>query len=84
HPVVVEQSQHQYWRKVPLKSTRGIIQDVKGNALVISETLPSFAVDPSMIDSKDLDELSKIISPEITANISSLMGTKSRFTWINH
>ena len=84
HPVVVEQSQHQYWRKVPLKSTRGIIQDVKGNALVISETLPSFAVDPSMIDSKDLDELAKIISPEITAKISSLMGTKSRFTWINH
>ena len=84
HPVVIEQSQHQYWRKVPLNSTRGIIQDVKGNALVISETLPSFAVDPSMIDSEDLDELSKIISPEITEKISSLIGTKSRFTWINH
>lgn len=84
NPLVVQQSQSQYWRKVPLSSTRGIIQDVKGNALVISETLPSFAVDPSMINSKDLEELAQIVSPEITEKISSLTGTKSRFMWINH
>ena len=48
NPRVVEQSQHQYWKRVNLNSTRGIIQDVKGNALVISETLPAFAIDPSM------------------------------------
>ncbi len=84
NPLVVQQSQHQYWRKVPLKSTRGIIQDVKGNALVISETLPSFAVDPAMINSEDLLKISQIVSPEVTAKIHSLMGTKSRFTWINH
>ena len=46
---VLQQSQHQYWRKVPLKSPRGIIQDTKGNALVISETKHTFAVDPSRI-----------------------------------
>ena len=84
NPLVVQQSQHRYWRKVPLKSTRGIIQDVKGNALVISETLPSFAVDPAMINSEDLLKISQIVSPEVTAKIHSLMGTKSRFTWINH
>ena len=81
---VVQQSQRQYWRKVPLNSARGIIQDVKGNALVISETLPSFAVDPSMVGSADLDEIAKVVSPEITARIVSLMGTKNRFMWLNH
>ncbi|MBR1439547.1 MAG: penicillin-binding protein 2 [Synergistaceae bacterium] len=83
-PLVVQQSQHQYWRKVPLKSTRGIIQDVKGNALVISETLPSFAVDPSMVGSRDLEEIAKVVSPEITENLIAKMRTKSRFMWINH
>lgn len=84
NPLVVQQSQHQYWRKVPLNSTRGIIQDVKGNALVISETLPSFAVDPSMVDSEDLEKIAQVVSPEIVNKISSLIGTKSRFMWLNH
>lgn len=83
-PRIVQQSQHQYWRRVPVKSTRGIIQDVKGNALVISETLPSFAVDPSMIKSKDLEEIAQLVSPDTMVKITSAMGTKSRFTWINH
>ncbi len=81
---VVQQSQRQYWRRVPLKSTRGIIQDVKGNALVISETLPAFAVDPSMVTSDDLNEISQLVSPEITAKIVSLIGTGNRFMWLNH
>ena len=81
---VVQQSQRQYWRKVPLKSTRGIIQDIKGNALVISETLPSFAVDPSMVKSKDLEELAQVVSPDIMMKIVAAMGTKSRFLWMNH
>lgn len=83
-PRVVQQSQHQYWRKVPLKSTRGIIQDSKGNALVISETLPSFAVDPSMVKSDDLEEIAKIVSPDTVAEISAKIGTNSRFMWLNH
>ena len=81
---VVQQSQRQYWRKVPLNSTRGIIQDVKGNALVISETLPSFAVDPSMIGSKDLEELAQVVSPDVMMRITAAMGTKSRFLWMYH
>ena len=83
-PRIVQQSQHQYWRRVPLKSTRGIIQDVKGNALVISETLPSFAVDPSMIKSKDLEEIAQVVSPDTMVKITSAMGKKTRFLWINH
>ena len=83
-PRIVQQSQHQYWRRVPVKSTRGIIQDVKGNALVISETLPSFAIDPSMIKSKDLEEIAQVVSPDTMVKITSAMGTKTRFLWINH
>ncbi|MBQ7220206.1 MAG: penicillin-binding protein 2 [Synergistaceae bacterium] len=82
NPRVLQQSQHQYWRKVPLKSTRGIIQDVKGNALVISETRPIFAADPSRITSEDLTELSQILSPDITAKIYAALGTKSKFLWL--
>ncbi|MBQ3403631.1 MAG: penicillin-binding protein 2 [Synergistaceae bacterium] len=83
-PRIVQQSQRQYWRRVPLKSTRGIIQDAKGNALVISETIPSFAIDPSMIKSQDLEAIAQVVSPDVFAKITSLMGTKSRFMWINH
>ncbi len=79
---VLQQSQHQYWRKVPLKSTRGIIQDTKGNALVISETKPTFAVDPSIITSEDLDALAQILSPDIVAKIYASLNTKSKFLWI--
>lgn len=81
---IVQQSQHQYWRRVPLRSTRGIIQDTKGNALVISETLPSFAIDPSMIKSQDLEELAQVVSPDLMIKITGAMGTKSRFMWMNH
>ena len=79
---VLQQSQHQYWRKVPLKSTRGIIQDTKGNALVISETKPTFAVDPSRITSEDIDALAQILSSDITAKIYASLNTKSKFLWI--
>ena len=81
---VVQQSQHQYWRKVPLKTTRGIIQDVKGNALVISETIPSFAIDPSLIQSDDIPELEQILSDDLLIKIRAAMGTKRRFMWLTH
>ena len=81
---VVQQSQHQYWRKVPLKTTRGIIQDVKGNALVISETIPSFAIDPSLIQSDDIPELEKILSDDLITKIRDAMGTQRRFMWLTH
>ncbi|MBQ3398859.1 MAG: penicillin-binding protein 2, partial [Synergistaceae bacterium] len=58
--------------------------DVKGNALVISETLPSFAVDPSMIKSKDLEEIAQVVSPDTMVKITSAMGKKTRFLWLNH
>jgi len=81
---ILQQSQRQYWRKVNLHSRRGIIQDVKGNALVISDKIPSFAVDPSLLDDKDLIEISGIISSDLTAKIREAMGTKSRFMWLEH
>ena len=84
NPKVVQQSQHQYWRKVPLKSTRGIIQDTKGNALVISETIPSFAIDPSMVKSEDLEEFAQVMSEDMVAKIQAAMNTKSRFMWLGH
>ena len=84
NPRIVQQSQHQYWKRVPLDSTRGIIQDSKGNALVISETLPSFAIDPSIIESQDIPELSQVLSPDIMNRVLNAMGTRSRFMWLNH
>ena len=80
---ILQQSQHQSWRKIPPKSTRGIIQDVKGNALVISETRPIFAVDPGELTSDDLDALAQILSPDVTAKIYASLNTKTRFLWIN-
>ena len=82
-PRIVQQSQHQYWRKIPLKSTRGIIQDVKGNALVISDTIPSFAVDPSLLKSEDIEEAAGIISDDLISKIRTAMGTKTKFMWLS-
>ena len=85
NPRIVQQSQHQYWKRVPLDAARGIIQDSKGNALVISETLPSFAIDPSIIDiSKDIPELAQVLSPDVLNRVRNAMGTRSRFMWLNH
>ena len=80
---VVQQSQHQYWRRVNLKATRGIIQDTRGNALVISDSLPSFAVDPSLLTSKDVEELLLFIDDEkVSTKVKNLAGSNSRFLWL--
>ncbi len=81
---VVQSSRHQYWRKVNLQSTRGIIQDVKGNALVISDTIPSFAVDPSIMKSDDVEKCVGVLSDDLVLKIRAAMGTKSRFLWLDH
>ncbi|MBR1486265.1 MAG: penicillin-binding protein 2 [Synergistaceae bacterium] len=83
-PRVIQQSQNQYWRKVNLHSTRGIIQDSKGNALVISDTIPSFAVDPSLLTSDDLGKVSGVISDDLISKIRQAMGTDNRFLWLEH
>ncbi len=84
NPRVVERSQHQYWKRVNLSSTRGIIQDVKGNALVISETLTAFAIDPSMISADELGKLSGLVSEDTIEKIRASIGTKRRFIWLKH
>ncbi len=67
-----------------MRSTRGIIQDVKGNALVISDKIPSFAVDPSLLEKDDLNEISEVLSADLITKIQNAMGTKSRFMWLEH
>ena len=79
---VLQQSRHQYWRKVNLKSTRGIIQDSRGNALVISEARPTFAVDPSLLTSEDVDALAGILSPDVTARVYASLNTGNKFLWV--
>ncbi len=79
---IIQQSQHQYWRRINLEPTRGIIQDSKGNALVISESLPSFAVDPSLLENDDFEKLSKVLSEDLIAKIRRAKDMKSRFMWI--
>ncbi|MBQ9419776.1 MAG: penicillin-binding protein 2 [Synergistaceae bacterium] len=78
-PRIVQQSQHQYWRKVPLSSSRGIIQDVKGNALVISDTIPSFAVDPSLLASDDVDKFYGVLSDDMVQKIRNAMNTNKQY-----
>lgn len=82
NPKIVQQSQHQYWRRINLEPTRGIIQDSRGNALVISESLPSFAVDPSLLEDDDFEELGKVLSQDLIAKIRKAKTSRSRFMWI--
>ncbi len=81
-PRVMQQSQRQYWRRVDVKPTRGIIQDTRGNALVISDTLPSFAVDPSMMTSEDVNKLFDYTDAETFMKLQQAAGGNSRFLWI--
>jgi len=79
-PRVLQQSQQQYWRRVPVKANRGIIQDSKGNALVIPERVSSFAVDPKLLDSADLPALRRVFSEEIVGKLQPK--GKGRFVWL--
>lgn len=81
---VIQRSRHQYWRKVNLQSTRGIIQDVKGNALVISDTIPSFAVDPSILKKEEAEKFAGVISRDLVEKIKTAMEKNSRFMWLDH
>ena len=83
NPFVVQQSRNQYWRRVPVRATRGIIQDTKGNALVISDTIPSFAVDPSLIKSQDIETLEQLVSLDLVQRIQAAIGTNNKFMWLN-
>lgn len=79
-PRVLQQSQQQYWRRVPVKANRGIIQDSKGNALVIPEMVSSFAVDPKLLDSADLPALRRVFSEDIVGKLQP--NGEGRFVWL--
>ena len=79
-PRVLQQSQQQYWRRVPVKANRGIIQDSKGNALVIPEMVSSFAVDPKLLDSTDLPALRRVFSEDVVGKLQP--NGEGRFVWL--
>ena len=79
-PRVLQQSQQQYWRRVPVKANRGIIQDSKGNALVIPEMVSSFAVDPKLLDSADLPALRSVFPEEVVGKLQP--NGEGRFVWL--
>jgi len=79
-PRVLQQSQQQYWRRVPVKANRGIIQDSKGNALVIPEMVSSFAVDPKLLDSDDLPALRSVFSEDVVGKLQP--NGEGRFVWL--
>ena len=79
-PRVLQQSQQQYWRRVPVKANRGIIQDSKGNALVIPEMVSSFAVDPKLLDSADLPALRSVFSEDVVGRLQP--NGEGRFVWL--
>ena len=79
-PRVLQQSQQQYWRRVPVKANRGIIQDSKGNALVIPEMVSSFAVDPKLLDSADLPALRRVFSEDVVEKLQP--NGEGRFVWL--
>ena len=79
-PRVLQQSQQQYWRRVLVKANRGIIQDSKGNALVIPEMVSSFAVDPKLLDSDDLPALRSVFSEDVVGKLQP--NGEGRFVWL--
>ncbi|MBQ9564022.1 MAG: penicillin-binding protein 2 [Synergistaceae bacterium] len=79
---IVQQSQHQYWRRVPVKPNRGIIQDTKGNALVLSESLLSVAIDPSQLSQEDALTLRAAISEDQFVRVMEAKNSGSRFLWL--
>lgn len=79
-PRVLQQSQQQYWRRVPVKANRGIIQDSRGNALVIPEMVSSFAVDPKLLRPEDIPVLGSVLPESIVKKVQSMKD--SRFVWL--
>ncbi|MCR4819186.1 MAG: penicillin-binding protein 2 [Fretibacterium sp.] len=81
-PRVVQQAQHQYWRRVPVKATRGVIQDTRGIAMVISEPVPSFALDPSLLTQEDMLALHRVLSGDVLARVMAAQEANTRFLWL--
>ncbi|MCR5346903.1 MAG: penicillin-binding protein 2 [Fretibacterium sp.] len=81
-PRVVQWSQRQYWRWVPVKAARGVIQDTRGIALVISETLPSFALDPRLITLEDMRTLQRVLSQDVLERVARAQETGKKFVWV--
>ena len=79
-PRIIQQSQHQYWRRVPMRADRGIIQDERENALVISEPVSSFAVDPSLLTSDEALALQGALSEDLLARLAQ--AGDSQFMWL--
>ena len=79
---VMQQSQRQYWQRIPINSGRGIIQDSKGNALVISEPLTSLAVDPSLLSEEDVHKLDAILPSNMAVKLTDAINRHSRFMWL--
>ena len=79
---IVQQAQHQYWRRVPVKATRGVIQDTRGIAMVISEPLPSFALDPSLLTQEDMLTLQRVLSGDAMTRVMDAREAGSHFLWL--
>lgn len=77
--LTIRQSQDQYWRRVNIRSSRGIIRDRKGNVLVLSDELPSFAIDPSIMKEDEAALLSTVFSADVIAKLAS---SESRFAYL--
>ena len=65
-----------------MQPNRGVIQDTRGNALVLSEPLASVAVDPSLLTQQDALELRALLSADVFARVMSAKDSGSRFMWL--
>ncbi|NLL36818.1 MAG: penicillin-binding protein 2 [Fretibacterium sp.] len=79
-PRVLQQSQQQYWRRVPVRSSRGIIQDCKEHALVIPEVSSSFAINPQFVTPSDIEVLQTVFPEDIVNRIRA--PGKNQFVWL--
>ncbi len=79
-PRILQQAQKQYLRRIHVKSNRGIIQDSKGQALVISEVVSSFFISPELLEPEDVIALEKMFPDR---KFSKLLESEGRqFAWL--
>ena len=79
-PRVENQSQRQYWSRIPLSTNRGFIYDSKGNVLALSIPSSSFFLDPAFWDPADGEKLKEILPKSLLTAISTKM--QGRFFWL--
>jgi cell division protein FtsI (penicillin-binding protein 3)/stage V sporulation protein D (sporulation-specific penicillin-binding protein) len=74
------QAQQQYWSRVPVKTSRGYVQDLRGNILALSRPVSSFFIDPEFWSPSDAPALKGLVPDSVYEKISGPL--TGRFVWL--